>query len=84
MIEQAETTEAKLARLEAWLHSRSMHPDYEYETTDGPRKAWDSEMTPPLGGGWEVNSEEGRDGWERFDYHEERYWRRRKEAPAVQ
>ncbi len=65
-----------LARLEAFLHSRCTHPDYEYATTDGPRKSFDQH--PPEGEGWEVNVDEGRDGWERFDYHEESYWRRKK------
>lgn len=31
----------------------------------------------PEGDGWEENGE-GHDFWERFDYHEEHYWRRRK------
>lgn len=74
-----ETDLGRLARLERWLHSRGMHPDFEYATTDGPRKAfYDDE--PPDGDGWEANVDMGRDGWERFDYHEEAYWRRRKEA----
>lgn len=43
---------------------------YEYRTTEGPRKAWDGE--PDLSKeGWEEYKE-----WERFDYTEERYWRR--------
>lgn len=69
-----ETDIERLARLEAWLHSRCMHPDFEYETTDGPRKAFDCHK--PAGEGWVRNVEEGRNGWERFDYHEEAYWRR--------
>lgn len=67
----------RLERLESWLHSREMHPDFEYETTEGPRKSWDNQHIPPEGVGWERNNEY-RDGWERFDYHEESYWRRRK------
>lgn len=52
--------------------------EYEYETTTGPRKAWDGVDTPPQGEGWELDPDRGRPGrsWERFDYHEERYWRR--------
>lgn len=44
-------------------------PRYEYYVRQGPRKAWDG--TPePEGEGWVEVS------WERFDYHEERIWRR--------
>lgn len=47
---------------------------YEYRTTHGQRKCWDGE--PDLSKeGWEEYKE-----WERFDYHEERYWRRLKAA----
>lgn len=47
-------------------------PDYEYQITDGQRKCWDGE--PDLSKeGWEEWKE-----WERFNYHEERYWRRKK------
>jgi len=73
-----EKAEAELAELESFLHSRCQHPDYEYETTDGPRKAFDEHA--PNGEGWERNTDAGRDGWERFDYHEEAYWRRSKPA----
>jgi len=54
-------------------------PDpYEYRITDGQRKAWDG--TPDLSeDGWEEYKE-----WERFDYHEERYWRRKKENSNVE
>lgn len=64
-------------RLVAWLHSKKQHPDYEYETTDGPRKSWYDEDKPPEGEGWERNVHAGRNGWERFDYHEEAYWMRK-------
>ncbi len=60
------------------LHARRAHPDFEYETTTGPRKSWHDQMTPPEGEGWVVNIAAGRDGWDRFDYHEEMYWMRRK------
>lgn len=36
-----------------------------------PRKAWWAEDEPPEGDGWERNVDAGRNGWERFDYHEE-------------
>lgn len=68
-----------LARLESFLHARQMHPDYEYETTKGPRKAFD-DTVPPSGKGWERNTDYGRNGWERFDYHEEAYWKRKREV----
>lgn len=71
------TTTQRLARLESWLHSRSAHPDYEYETTDGPRKDWDDSATPPDGEGWESNGDNA-GGWERWCYHEESHWRRRR------
>lgn len=51
-------------------------PEWEYATTTGPRKGWDP--TPPSGDGWEPDKSDGRDGWERFDDHEEAYWKRRK------
>jgi len=52
--------------------------EYEYATTTGPRKSWYSESEPPEGEGWERDTEKGRNGWERFEYHEEAYWRRKK------
>ena len=61
-------------RLEKALHSLRAHPDYEYETTEGPRKNWN--QNPPEGNGWE-NNKDYHDGFERFDYHEEAYWRRK-------
>ena len=65
--------EARLDALEGSRRTPAAPPDpYEYRTTDGPRKAWDGE--PDLSKeGWEEYQE-----WERFDYHEERYWRRLK------
>jgi hypothetical protein len=71
---------AKLATLEAFLHAREMHPDYEYEETTGPRKNFDEHS--PSGEGWERNHHQGRDGWERFEYHEAAYWMRRKPSPT--
>jgi hypothetical protein len=58
------------------LHARHAHPAYEYETTEGQRKAWDRADEPPEGDGWERNVDAGRDGWDRLDYTEESYWRR--------
>lgn len=62
------------------LHARHAHPAYEYATTEGQRKAWDRVDEPPDGEGWERNTDAGRDGWDRFDYTEESYWRRLKLA----
>ncbi|MCX4232028.1 DUF6221 family protein [Streptomyces ortus] len=64
------------------LHARRAHPAWEYATTEGPRKQWDDVDVPPhddygnLEPGWERNTDAGREGWERFDYTEESYWRR--------
>ncbi|WP_432041430.1 DUF6221 family protein [Streptomyces cadmiisoli] len=69
------------------LHARCAHPAYEYRTTEGPRKQWDDVDVPPANddgtdAAWERNVAAGRDGWERWDYTEESYWRRR--LPAGQ
>lgn len=69
---------------DAELHARFRHPAWEYETTEGQRKQWDHQDTPPEGDGWERNLEAGRDGWERFDYTEESYWRRPRAEPRVE
>lgn len=60
-------------------------PRYEYATTTGPRKAWYFADEPPEGDGWELDYSRGRSGeaWDRFDYHEERYWRRLVTPPAA-
>jgi hypothetical protein len=66
------------------LHARHAHPDFEYRITNGPRKQWDASDVPPTDEdgiperGWERNVDRGDNGWERFDYHEEAYWRRPK------
>lgn len=60
---------------DAELHADEAHPEWEYETTKGPRKSW--EMFP-YGPGWTANKHRGRDGWEHFDFHDEAYWMRRK------
>lgn len=67
---------------DAELHARCAHPAYEYATTEGQRKQWDDVDVPPRGDdgmpdqSWEPNTDAGRDGWGRFDYTEESYWRR--------
>jgi hypothetical protein len=60
----------------ALLHAHRAHPGWEYATTTGPRKAWDDADVPPDLDDWEPNTFAGTNGWERFDYHEEAYWRR--------
>lgn len=67
--------DAPLGRLEIFLHSIRRHPDYEYETTTGPRKTWTERM--PEGDNWERNIYFADKGWERFEYHEEAYWMRK-------
>ena len=59
------------------LHRDELHPKFEYRTTRGPRKLWESENTPPDGEGWTRNIHRGHNGWCRFEYHEEAYWMRR-------
>lgn len=67
---------------DAQLHARFAHPAWEYRVTEGPRKQWDDIDVPPTDDngdpepGWERNIDAGRDGWERWDYTEESYWRR--------
>lgn len=61
--------------------SKGLNQDYEYATTTGPRKAFDDTVPPP-GEGWERNTDVGNHGFERFEYHEEAYWRRRKQTAA--
>jgi hypothetical protein len=64
------------AQPDAVLHARRLHPDYEYATTEGPRKAWAHSDVPPDGDGWVRNTGVDDEGWERFEYTEESYWRR--------
>lgn len=70
-------------RSDAELHASFAHPAYEYRTTEGQRKAFDDASVPPSDDNgepdytWERNTDAGRGGWERFDYTEESYWRRR-------
>lgn len=69
-------------QLVAKLHKAQRHPDYEYETTESPRKSGDSKR-PEEGEGWEPNNYacDGRN-WERGDYTETEYWMRTKAAAA--
>jgi hypothetical protein len=84
----ATPTATQATETDAELHARRAHPDFEYRTTEGPRKQWDDASTPPADEEgnpdptWERNIDAGRDGWERFDYTEESYWRRRKAEAA--
>ena len=74
----------------ARLHAQRAHPGYEYATTTGPRKQWLDIDTPPSNEdgepdtSWERNVDAGLPGmgWERFDYTEESYWRRRKQKSS--
>lgn len=70
---------AEVARLRALIAEEpSLDPNdpYEYCTMEGGRKSVDPGK--PEGEGWEVDKAKGRDGWERFDNHEEYYYRRLK------
>lgn len=83
-----EEARLEVERLTAELHKRRAHPDYEYVTTKCGRKQSDDSIYPQnrgLGEGWEENiiGSEPHSSWERFDYHEEHYWRRRKVTVAV-
>lgn len=62
-------------RITGITHRLEIHPDYEYAKTTG--YLVDSDGCPPEGEGWEQNVHRGRDGWVRFEYHEEAYWMRR-------
>lgn len=73
-------------KTEAELHATMSHPEWEYAITEGQRKAFDAGEPPDPyehGTGWEVNREQGRDGWERFDFTEQAYWRRRRTEPLA-
>lgn len=66
----------EINKLERYLHSTLSHPDYNYTTTTGSRKAFYEEDTPPEKD-WERNTDYGREGWECFKYHEEFYWKKK-------
>lgn len=68
----------ELDRLRRALHAKLAHPDYEYCETKAARKLGPDE--PYIEEGeepWEIN-EDYHGGFERFEYYEECYWRRRK------
>jgi hypothetical protein len=82
---------AEVDRLTFTLHCRCAHPDFEYETTQTARKSGDDPLIGLPGDGWEpndiVNNHEYKYGevvkehwrnWERYQFHEDNYWRRRK------
>ncbi|WP_405925443.1 DUF6221 family protein [Streptomyces sp. NBC_00035] len=79
------TPEPREPETDTELHARFAHPAWRYRTTSGPRKQWDDIDRPPHDEegepepGWERNVDAGRpgEGWDRFDYTEESYWRRR-------
>ena len=64
---------------------------WEHRVMQGPRKSgWDDDMAPcgcvvdidvdgmKCAHGWQLDPDVvGPDAWERFDFHEERYWRRK-------
>lgn len=57
------------------LHQERVHPAYEYETVTVGRKSYEDDRPP--GEGWERNiTSVDPQGWERFDYTEDSYWRR--------
>ena len=82
---------AETERLAFELHRRHAHPDFEYATTQTARKMSPTGGSFPQGDGWEPNDvvecHEYEDGvvvkerwcnWERHEFHEDNYWRRRK------
>lgn len=75
LVIRIENSEKQLKRLTGFLHSRCLHPDYDYLTTARLDTMWDKESIPE---GWAINKEKGTDGRERFENTEERYWRRLK------
>jgi hypothetical protein len=77
-VPEGRTPEQEVKRLTDALHERHIHPDYEYATTKTARKSGDSRK--PEGDGWEPNvyGDDPHSAWERFEFHEEEYWRRLK------
>ena len=82
---------AEVDRLTFVLHRCRAHPEFEYELTHTARKSGDDPRIGLDGDGWEPNdiveNHEYADGkvvkehwcnWERFQFHEDNYWRRRK------
>lgn len=81
----------ELERLTFALHCCRQHPDFEYATTQTARKSGDDPRVGLDGDGWEPNDivphHNYKDGeivekywrnWERFQFHEDNYWRRRR------
>ena len=84
---------AEINRLTFALHCRRAHPDFEYTTTQTARKSEDDPRVGLDGKGWERNDivenhaykegvvvKEHWRNWERFQFHEDNYWRRRKRS----
>jgi hypothetical protein len=83
-----EEVRREVERLTDELHRMRLHPDYEYVTTECGRKAATDLIYPQnrdLGEGWEENiiGGEPHSSWERFEYTEEYYWRRRKQPEST-
>lgn len=66
----------------SWTRVPDVAGEWEYETVEKPRKSGD--IYPPDGEGWVKDYSRGRPGeaWDRFDNHEETYWKRRVKASA--
>lgn len=76
-------------KTDAELHAAFSHPDFEYRTTEGPRKQFNPSAPPTDDNGdpdstWEANTDAVRNGRERFGRTEEAYWRRRKQQETSQ
>lgn len=93
LIHKTTRLEGEVARLTFALHRRRAHPDFEYATTQTARKSGDDPLVGLEGDGWEPNEivechryEDGRVieeqwcNWERFQFHEDNYYRRRKSS----
>lgn len=80
----------EIDRLAFELHCLEAHPDFEYATTKTARKSGDDPRIGLKGEGWEPNDivpiydhaegvvEQRWRNWERHEFHEDNYWRRRK------
>lgn len=82
---------AEMDRLVFALHRRCAHPDFEYATTRTARKSGDDPRIGLAGDGWEPNDivpchayvdgavvKEHWRNWDRFEFHEDNHWRRRR------
>ena len=78
MGEELDKLQRENKKLTDALHERRCHPDFEYATTKVARKS--GEIFKPEGDSWEPNTygPDPHSAWERFDFHEEYYWRRLK------